>query len=108
MTFVVVELLGQDTGEVQPGPVQYAVFEMVPVESPLFAVTSNVTATDPPAGTLVSVHWTVDPVTDVEQLVGGVNDGQLLEPLTRVVPDGTGSPMKTVPDVPPVFWAVNV
>jgi hypothetical protein len=109
VTFVVVALLGHDTGEVQPGPLQYAVLEMVPVESAGLAVTANVTATDSPAGTLVTVHRTMDPVTDVEQVVGGVNDdGQRLEPLTRVAPDGTVSPMKTVPDVAPVFWAVNV
>ena len=81
---------------------------MVPDASPESTVTSNVTATEPPAGTSTIVHLTMSPATDVEQVVGGVTAGHTLEPLTRVVPEGTVSPMLRVPEPLPVFWAVNV
>jgi hypothetical protein len=81
---------------------------MVPDASPESAVTSNVTATEPPAGTFAIDHLTMSPATDVEQVVGGVTVGHALEPLTRVVPEGTVSPMSRVPEPLPVLWAVNV
>jgi len=108
VTFVVVVLVGHVTGAVQPGPLQAAVLEIAPVESPELAVTSNMTATDPPEATLAIIQLTIDPVTDVEQVVGDVTAGQLFEPLTNVVPGGTVSPMLTLPDTPPVLRAVSV
>jgi hypothetical protein len=81
---------------------------MVPDASPESAVTSNVTATEPPAGTFVIVHLTMSPATDVKQVLGGVTAGHALEPLIRVVPEGTVSPMLRVPGPLPVLWAVSV
>ncbi len=81
---------------------------MVPDASPESAVASNVTATEPPAGTFAIVHLTMSPATEVEQVVGAVTAGHALEPLTRVVPEGTVSPMLTVPEPLPVLSAVNV
>ena len=81
---------------------------MVPDASPESAVASNVTATEPPAGTFAIVHLTMSPATDVEQVMGGVTVGQAFEPLTRVVPEGTVSPMVRDPEPLPVLRAVNV
>lgn len=80
---------------------------MVP-DASASAVTSNVTGTEPPAGTFAIVHLTMSPAADDEQVVGGVTDGHALDPLTRVAPEGTVSPMLRVPGPLPVFWAVNV
>ncbi len=81
---------------------------MVPDASPESAVTSNVTATEAPADTFAIVHLTMSPATDVEQVLGSVTAGHTLEPLIRVVPEGTVSPMLRVPGPLPVLWAVSV